>query len=93
MFPKAHAVAYVMMSFRIAYFKVHYPLAFYATFFSGKVTDFDAHIICGGSEKVKKQMSELTSGERMTKKEKDQYAIYEIAIEMYARGFEFLKVD
>ncbi|MDM8533080.1 PolC-type DNA polymerase III [Clostridiaceae bacterium HSG29] len=93
MFPKAHAVAYVMMSFRIAYFKVHYPLAFYATFFSGKVTDFDAHAICGGPEKVKRKMSELTNGERMTKKEKDQYAIYEIAIEMYARGFEFLKVD
>jgi len=93
MFPKAHAVAYVMMSFRIAYFKVHYPLAFYATFFSGKVTDFDAHIICSGSEKVKKKMSELTSGERMTKKEKDQYAIYEISLEMYARGFEFLKVN
>ncbi|MEA1974856.1 MAG: PolC-type DNA polymerase III, partial [Bacillota bacterium] len=93
MFPKAHAVAYVMMSFRIAYFKVHYPLAFYATFFSGKITDFDAQIICGGVKKIMKKMDELNQSDRMTKKEKDQYSIYEIAVEMYARGYEFAKVD
>jgi DNA polymerase-3 subunit alpha (Gram-positive type) len=93
MFPKAHAVAYVMMSFRIAYFKVHYPLAFYATFFSGKITDFDAQIICNGVKNIMKKMDELNQSDRMTKKEKDQYSIYEIAIEMYARGYEFAKVD
>ena len=52
MFPKAHAVAYVMMSFRIAYFKVHYPEAFYATYFTTKVQDFDARLILKGKEAV-----------------------------------------
>jgi DNA polymerase-3 subunit alpha (Gram-positive type) len=93
MFPKAHAVAYVMMSFRIAYFKVHYPLAFYATFFSGKINDFDAQVICNGSENIMKKMTELNQIDRMSKKEKDQYSIYEIAVEMYARNYEFAKVD
>lgn len=93
MFPKAHAVAYVMMSFRIAYFKVYHPLAFYATFFSSKVGDFDAQTICLGPEVIAKKMNELNQLDRMTKKESDQYMIYEIASEMYARGFKFKKVD
>jgi len=93
MFPKAHAVAYVMMSFRIAYFKVYHPLAFYATFFSSKVGDFDAQTICLGPEVIAKKMNELKQLDRMTKKEGDQYMIYEIASEMYARGFKFKKVD
>lgn len=94
MFPKAHAVAYVMMSFRIAFFKVHYPLAFYSTYFSTKVDDFDADLICRGKEKVVDKMRELSSiGNAMTQKEKDLMTVLEVAFEMYCRGFNFLKVD
>ncbi len=93
MFPKAHAVAYVMMSVRIAYFKVHYPLAFYATYFSTKVDDFDADLICKGVEVIRAKMKELDALEKPTKKEQDLQGILEIADEMYSRGFNFLKVD
>jgi DNA polymerase-3 subunit alpha (Gram-positive type) len=94
MFPKAHAVAYVMMSFRIAYFKVHYPLAFYATHFGIKVDDFDAHLICQGPAAVSAKMNELDNVEmNLSKKDQDLYTILEIVREMYARGFGFLKVD
>ncbi len=94
MFPKAHAVAYVMMSFRIAYFKVHYPLAFYATHFGIKVDDFDAHLICQGTAAVSAKMNELDNVEmNLSKKDQDLYTILEIVREMYARGFGFLKVD
>ncbi|MGM0378514.1 MAG: PolC-type DNA polymerase III [Bacillota bacterium] len=93
MFPKAHAVAYVMMSFRIAYFKVFHPLAFYATFFATKVNDFDAEIACKGKEKVLEKMNELNNLDRMTQKEKNTYTILEIVLEYYARGLEFKNVD
>ncbi len=94
MFPKAHAVAYVMMSFRIAFFKVHYPLAFYSTYFSTKVDDFDADLICQGKEAVVAKMKELGSiGNAMTQKEKDLMTVLEVVFEMYCRGFNFLKVD
>ena len=93
MFPKAHAVAYVMMSFRIAYFKVFHPLAFYATFFGTKVNDFDAEIACKGKEKVLEKMNELNNLDRMTQKEKNTYTILEIVLEYYARGLEFKNVD
>lgn len=94
MFPKAHAVAYVMMSFRIAFFKVHYPLAFYSTYFSTKVDDFDAELICRGKEVVVEKMKELGSiGNAMTQKEKDLLTVLEVAFEMYCRGFNFLKVN
>jgi len=94
MFPKAHAVAYVMMSFRIAFFKVHYPLAFYSTYFSTKVDDFDADLICRGKDAVVNKMDELSKlGNGMTQKEKDLLTVLEVAFEMYCRGFNFLKVD
>jgi len=94
MFPKAHAVAYVMMSFRIAYFKVHYPLAFYSTHFMIKIDDFDAQLICQGKAAVDSKMRELEGMEiKLSKKEQDYYTILEIVRELYARGFEFLKVD
>jgi DNA polymerase-3 subunit alpha (Gram-positive type) len=93
MFPKAHAVAYVMMSVRIAYFKVHYPLAFYATYFSTKVDDFDADLICKGSEVIRAKMKEIEQMESPTKKEQDFIGILEIADEMYARGLSFAKVS
>jgi DNA polymerase-3 subunit alpha (Gram-positive type) len=94
MFPKAHAVAYVMMSFRIAYFKVHYPLAFYSTYFSIKVDDFDADLICNGKEAVVNKINELTEiGNGATQKEKDLLTVLEVAYEMYCRGFSFKKVN
>ncbi|HAS74111.1 MAG TPA: PolC-type DNA polymerase III, partial [Clostridiales bacterium UBA8960] len=93
MFPKAHAVAYVMMSVRIAYFKVHQPLAFYATYFSTKVDDFDAELICKGNEVVRAKMKEIEGIEKPTKKELDLIGILEIVDEMYSRGFGFKKVD
>jgi len=61
LFPKAHAVAYVSMAFRIAYFKVHYPLAFYASFFSTKGDEFDAELILKGKEAIKKRLIELNN--------------------------------
>lgn len=94
MFPKAHAVAYVMMSFRIAYFKVHHPKAFYATFFSTKVDDFDADMFSRGVEFIRKYMDDIESEERiLSKKEQDILAIAEVVNEFYARGFKVHKVD
>ena len=93
MFPKAHAVAYVMMSVRIAYFKVHQPLAFYATYFTTKVDDFDAELICKGNEVVRAKMKEIDGIEKPTKKEQDLQGILEIVDEMYSRGFGFKKVS
>lgn len=94
MFPKAHAVAYVMMSFRIAYFKVHYPQAFYATYFTTKVDDFDAQLICQGKELIKEKMRALENLEfGMSKKESDLYTLLEVALEMYSRGLKMRKVD
>jgi DNA polymerase-3 subunit alpha (Gram-positive type) len=94
MFPKAHAVAYVTMSFRIAYFKVHFPLAFYASYFSSKVEDFDAQLICQGKRAVREKKKWMEENwESLTKKEQDLYGILEICDEYYSRGFEFHKVD
>lgn len=94
MFPKAHAVAYVMMSFRIAYFKVHHPKAFYATFFSTKVDDFDADQFSKGVEFIRNYMNEIESEERiLSKKEQDILAIAEVVDEFYSRGFKIHKVD
>jgi len=94
MFPKAHAVAYVMMSFRIAYFKVHYPLAFYATYFATKIDDFDAELVSKGKDAVRNKMHELNNSVvKLTKKEQDLFSILEVVDEMYSRGFSFEKVD
>lgn len=94
MFPKAHAVAYVMMSFRIAYFKVHYPEAFYATYFTTKVEDFDADFIIKGKETVQTKIKELKSmGNEATAKEKNYLTVLEVALEAYYRGIEILPVD
>ncbi|WP_077367525.1 PolC-type DNA polymerase III [Anaerosalibacter sp. Marseille-P3206] len=94
MFPKAHAAAYVLMSYRIAYFKVHYPEAFYATYFTTKASDFDAELILQGKEVVKKKIEELEllSNDK-TAKEKNLLTVLEVVLEMYSRGFTFEKVD
>lgn len=94
MFPKAHAVAYVMMSFRIAYFKVHYPEAFYATYFTTKAEDFDADFIIRGKEAIRSKIKELESmGNDLTAKERNYLTVLEVALEMYCRGIEILPVD
>ena len=90
MFPRAHAVAYVMMSYRIAYFKVYYPVEFYATYFTTKVSEFDADTILKGKQAVLNKMdSLLIKGNNATTKEKDEIIVLEVAYEMYARGYEF----
>lgn len=94
MFPKAHAVAYVMMSFRIAYFKVYHPQAFYATYFTTKAADFDAQLILQGREAVNDRIKELEAlGNDSTAKEKNLINVLEVAREMYTRGFKFQNVD
>jgi DNA polymerase-3 subunit alpha (Gram-positive type) len=94
MFPKAHAVAYVMMAFRIAYCKVHYPLAFYASYFTVRATDFDADLIVQGPQAVKTQLKDFEQrGNTLSVKEKSLQTILEIALELYLRGFTFHRVD
>lgn len=94
MFPKAHAAAYVMMAFRIAYFKVHYPLAFYATYFSVRADEFDAQLTRGGIEDVKQLMQEIErKGNTATAKEKNVLTVLEVILEAMLRGIEFLPID
>ena len=94
MFPKAHAVAYVTLSFRIAYYKVYHPLAFYATYFTTKILDFDGQVILRGREATKEKMREIEENwNESSNKEKSLYAILEVAMEMFARGYEFGEID
>jgi DNA polymerase-3 subunit alpha (Gram-positive type) len=94
MFPKAHAVAYVIMAFRIAYYKVHHPLAFYAAYFTVRADEFDAQLIVAGKEQVTKTIGEYDLHKNdLTQKEKSLLTILEVAREMYCRGFGFLPVD
>lgn len=94
MFPKAHAVAYVTMSVKIAYFKVHYPEAFYAAYFTTKVDDFDADIVTKGENHILSTIKALEEkGNEKTAKEKNLITVLEVAYEMYKRGLKFAKVD
>jgi len=94
MFPKAHAVAYVTMSVRIAWFKVYYPLEFYASFFSIHTEDFDAETILGGYEAVRERKKSIEKmGINAPQKDKKLLTVLELAMEMYARGFYFYPVD
>lgn len=95
MFPKAHAAAYVTNAFRIAWFKVHIPKAYYSAFFSIRAADnFDASCMILGKEKVKNKMKEIDmKGNTATKKEQDMYAVLELVLEMYERGINFLPID
>ena len=93
MFPKAHAVAYVMLSFRIAYYKLYYPLAFYATFFTINLEHIDGTIISKGVDAVKERMEEIKNKDKQTKKDKDILGVLEVVLEMYGRGFEFEPID
>ena len=94
MFPKAHAAAYVTMAFRIAWFKVHIPKAYYTAFFSIRADEFDSDIMIHGKEKVKNKMRELElQGNNISVKDKNVYSILEIVLEMYERGLNFLPID
>jgi DNA polymerase-3 subunit alpha (Gram-positive type) len=94
LFPKAHAVAYVVMAFRIAYFKVHYPEAFYAAYFTVKADDFDAELILQGPKKVKETMIEIERKDKeATAKEKNLFTILEVVNEMYMRNIQFVPID
>ncbi|MHB9145912.1 MAG: PolC-type DNA polymerase III [Symbiobacteriia bacterium] len=94
MFPKAHAAAYVMMGFRIAWFKVHEPLAFYATYFTVRADNFDALLATQGPFAVQRKLEELEKkGNEATAKEKDLHTILEVVREMNARGFKLHPVD
>lgn len=94
MFPKAHAVAYVIMAFRIAYFKVHYPEAFYATYFTVRADDFNLDIVLKGKDSIKNAIKEIEAkGNNASPKEKSLLKVLEVALEMYLRGFKFINVD
>ena len=95
MFPKAHAAAYVTNAFRIAWFKVHIPKAYYAAFFSIRAADnFDASCMIYGKEKVKNKMKEIDmQGSSAAKKDQDMYPVLELVLEMYERGLKFLPID
>ena len=94
MFPKAHAAAYVMMAWRIAYCKVHYPLAYYAAFFSIRATAFDYALMCQGRDHLEYHLNDYKSRrDSLSKKEQDELRDMRVVQEMYARGFEFLPLD
>ena len=95
MFPKAHAAAYVTNAFRIAWFKVHIPKAYYSAYFSIRAADnFDASCMIYGKEKVKNRMKEIDmAGNEASKKDQDMYPVLELVLEMYERGFKFLPID
>ena len=94
MFPKGHAVAYVMMTVRIGYFKINYPLNFYAASFSVKAEDFDYELMCSGPEKVQEAIVQISAlGKEATATDKDKLTMLELVREMYARGLHFAKLD
>lgn len=94
MFPKAHAVAYVLMAVRIAYFKVHYPIYFYAAYFSIRADDFELDTMIKGSAAIRKRVEGIVQrGNDASPKEKNLLTVLEIALEMCERGFAFQRVD
>ena len=93
LFPKAHAVAYVMMAFRIAWYKVHKPLAFYATFFTVRAKAFDAEYCCAGMEAVKRKIREIENKKDAAAVEQNLLTTLEVCYEFYLRGFHFDTID
>ncbi|MDE5700486.1 MAG: PolC-type DNA polymerase III [Lachnospiraceae bacterium] len=94
MFPKAHAAAYVMMGWRIAYCKINYPLAYYCAFFSIRASAFSYEIMCLGREHLERVMAEYRKrSDSLTNKEQDALRDMRIVQEMYARGFAFVPID
>ncbi|GKW44870.1 DNA polymerase III PolC-type [Planococcus sp. NCCP-2050] len=94
MFPKAHAAAYVLMAVRIAYFKVHFPILYYAAYFTVRAEDFDVNAMAKGSSSIRARVEEINSkGLEASTKEKNLMTVMELALEMVERGFTFQKVD
>ena len=95
MFPKAHAAAYVMMAWRIAYYKIYEPLAYYASFFSIRADAFNYEIMCQGRDVLDKKLEEMRKIDKKDQTAKDAESIKDMRIvqEMYARGFEFMPID
>ncbi|MGI6038927.1 MAG: PolC-type DNA polymerase III [Clostridiales bacterium] len=93
MFPKAHAVAYVLMAFRIAYYKVHYPKEFYSAYFSIRATSFDAEIMIHGIEPVVAKIREIEGNPNAKAVEKEMLTTLEVVYEFYKRGFSFDPID
>ena len=94
MFPKAHAAAYVMMAWRIAYCKVYYPLAYYAAFFSIRARGFSYELMCLGRDKLEIYLEDYKKrSDTLSNKEQDTLRDMRIVQEMYARGFDFLPID
>jgi len=94
MFPKAHAAAYVLMAVRIAYFKVHYPLYFYAAYFSIRARDFELETMIKGPEALRERIKEiLAKGNDAPPKEKNVLTVLQVTLEMYERGFSLQNVD
>ncbi len=93
MFPKAHAAAYVTMALRVAYYKVHYPIAFYQAYFTVRADTFDYEKMACGRERCRRAMADIKALEKPTATEKATYTILEVVNEMYARGLEFTPID
>lgn len=94
MFPKAHAAAYVMMAWRIAYCKINYPLAYYASYFSIRASAFSYELMCQGQQHLENVMADYKRrGDSLSKKEQDSLKDMKIVQEMYARGFDFVPID
>jgi len=94
MFPKAHAAAYVMMAWRIAYCKINFPLAFYAAFFSIRASGFSYELMCQGKEHLENVMKDYKKrGDTLTQKEQTSYKDMKLVQEMYARGYDFVPID
>ena len=94
MFPKAHAAAYVMMAWRIAYCKVYHPLAYYAAYFSIRASAFSYELMCQGQSHLERVMNDYKKrSDTLSQKEQASFKDMRIVQEMYARGFEFLPID
>ena len=93
MFPKAHAVAYVLMAVRIAWFKVYKPILFYSAFFSIRASQFEPDIMMAGVSRINSRINEINAMPKTTVKDEDLLTMYQVATEMLKRGFKFLPVD
>ena len=98
MFPKAHAAAYVMMAWRIAYYKIHYPLAYYAAYFSVRASGFSYEVMCRGRDVIEEELARYKKitddpSVKMTSKQENTLRDLKIAQEMHARGYEFMPID
>ncbi|MWC26528.1 PolC-type DNA polymerase III [Paenibacillus sp. MMS18-CY102] len=94
MFPKAHAAAYVISAVRTAFFKLYYPIQYYATYFTVRAEDFDLDLLCQGYEAIMRRLVEIEEkGFNATPKEKNSVSLLEMALEMTARGFSFKPID